>query len=102
MLTTSRRRTELMVRTAYFKVKVIWSQMSCALFRVRLVTLKSIEGFRRNLAHVLTTSSRRAELNFQTTYHKVIAKGSNSYDKDTFGRILLRIATSVLACKHLT
>ena len=102
MLTTSRRRTELMVRTAYFKVKVIWSQMLCALFRVRPVTLKSIEGFRRNLAHVLTTSSRRAELNCQTTYHKVIAKGSNPYDKDTFGRILLRIATSVLACKHLT
>ena len=82
MLNTSRRHTELMDRTAVFKVKVISSkvirsQRSCDLFRVRCVTVEPIEGFRRNLAHMLTILSLRAELNFQTVYRKFNAKGLN-------------------------
>ena len=64
-----------MVRTAVFQVNVIRSQRSCDLFRVHYVTLEPIKGFRRNMAQMLTTLSRRAELNLQTAYRKVNVKG---------------------------
>ena len=41
--THSRRRTELMVRMAFFKTKVIMSQRSCDLFRVRSVVLNQLK-----------------------------------------------------------